>query len=177
MSATVTELEAVTLGCVATMGPCTAYKVRRQFQRSPSARFSGSAGAIYPLLKRLEKRGLVAARQADTGKRPASEYAITRSGRAALRGWLRASLDPQAIAADDPLRTRMMFLGQLEPAARLEWIDAAEKAVRSQDTLISEFEAVLPDTLGVELANDNARRLNRARLRWLKEARERWEAD
>ena len=48
--------------------------------------------------------------QADTGKRPAQEYSITRAGRSALRSWLGASLEPQMAFADDPLRTRILFL-------------------------------------------------------------------
>ena len=168
----VTELEAVTLGCVATRGPCTAYSVRREFARAPSARFSGSAGAIYPLLRRLEERGLLQSRSADTGKRPASEYSITRAGRAALRMWLRSSLEPADAFADDPLRTRMLFLDQLSPAARIEWVEAAEAAVRAQEGRIRAYEANAPDTVWVRLANENARRLNRTRLRWLATVRE-----
>lgn len=173
MATPVTELEAITLGCVARTGPCTAYRVRQQFQRSPSARFSGSAGAIYPLLKRLEQRGLVRSRDVATGKRPASEYSITPAGRSALRAWLRAPMAPREVAVDDPLRTRMLFLDELPPAARRKWLDAAEEAVRAQEQLIADFAAGSPDAPGIDLANENARRLNRVRLRWLADARER----
>ncbi len=168
----VTDLEAVTLGCVATQGPCTAYHVRHQFLQAPSARFSGSAGAIYPLLSRLEERGLMASREAATGKRPAYHFTITRSGRAALRSWLKSSLDPSAAFADDPLRTRCLFLDQLTPTDRDEWLETAEHAVREQEQLIADYEERAPDTVWVRLANDNARRLNRARLRWLAQVRE-----
>ncbi|MEM7305026.1 MAG: helix-turn-helix transcriptional regulator [Planctomycetota bacterium] len=174
MAIPVTELEAVTLGCVATLGPCTAYKLRQRFQASPSACFSGSAGSIYPLLERVEERGLVASRAADTGRRKALEYTITRSGRAALRAWLKSSLDAREVAADDPLRTRMLFLEELPAAARLAWLDDAEQAVRDHLALVDEFEGGGAQTLGAELANDNARRLGRARLAWLAEARARW---
>ena len=174
MSSDLTELEAITLGCVASQGPITAYQVRQQFLRSPSARFSGSAGAIYPLLKRLEKRAFVTSRKAPTGKRPAREYSITHAGRAALRAWLRTSLEPTEVVADDPLRTRMLFLDQLSPAARLEWLDQAEQAVRDQAELIANYEKEDAfDTPFAKLATENARRLNRARLAWLAHARER----
>ena len=167
-----TDLEAVCLGCVTTRGPCTAYFVRRQFQKSPSSRFTGSAGAIYPLLRRLEERGLLTAESTATGKRQAVEYAVTRAGRTALKAWLRSSLAPGDVATDDPLRTRMLFLEALPPAARLEWLDAAEAAVRAQADAIAAYEASAPETPFTRLANDNARRLDRARLAWLAKARE-----
>ena len=174
MSSDLTELEAVTLGCVASQGAVTAYQVRQRFLRSPSARFSGSAGAIYPLLKRLETRAFVSSRKAPTGKRPAREYSIMRAGRAALRAWLRNSLEPAEVVVDDPLRTRMLFLDQLSPAARLEWLDQAEQAVRDQTELMANYEKEnVFDSPFAQLATENARRLNRARLAWLSHARER----
>ncbi len=51
------ELEAVVLGLVWSDGPCTAYAVRRTVQASLSAQWSGSAGAVYPAVARLEQRG------------------------------------------------------------------------------------------------------------------------
>ena len=173
----VTDLEGVTLGCVATQGPCTAYHVRRQFQQAPSARFSGSAGAIYPLLRRLEERELVTSREVATGKRPALEYTITRTGRAALREWLHASLEPSTAFADDPLRTRILFLQELTPKARRAWIERAEDVLKEQEALIDAYAQSAEDTLWVRLANENARQLNRARLRWLAKAKEWLEAE
>ena len=51
------ELEAVVLGLVWSDGPCTAYAVRRTVQASLSAQWSGSAGAVYPAVARLEGPG------------------------------------------------------------------------------------------------------------------------
>lgn len=169
-STPLTDLEAAALGFVSSLGPCTAYRIRKCFLDSPSARFSGSAGAIYPLLSRLEERGYVTSSEVKTGKRPARAYAITRDGKQALRTWLR-DVDPAVTFADDPLRTRMLYLSELPPAARTAWFDDAEASIRSQEARIDAFAARLPATPFVHQANENARRLNRARLRWLEAAR------
>ncbi|HZE88705.1 MAG TPA: PadR family transcriptional regulator, partial [Verrucomicrobiae bacterium] len=63
------ELEGATLGVVWSEQPCTPYAIRRVFQTSPSPFWSGSAGAIYPLVERLETRGLVRAEATMTGRR------------------------------------------------------------------------------------------------------------
>ena len=47
-----TELEAAVLGVVWQDGPCTPYAIRQHFLESPAPRWSGSAGAIYPLVRR-----------------------------------------------------------------------------------------------------------------------------
>ncbi|MBT8484525.1 MAG: PadR family transcriptional regulator, partial [Phycisphaerae bacterium] len=165
------DLESVILGCVAVSGPATAYAVRRMFLDSPSARFSGSAGAIYPALRRLEQRRLVRSAATPTGARPARAYSITPAGRRELRAWLQTPLTPEAGFADDPLRTRMLFLSALSPAARRTWLDEAEACIRAQTGLVDDHDAAHSDDPWMTLAHDNTRRLNRARLRWIAEAR------
>ena len=54
-----TDLEQAALGVVWRDGPCTPYQVRKQFLDSPTPSWSGSAGTIYPLMRRLEDMGLV----------------------------------------------------------------------------------------------------------------------
>lgn len=57
-----TELEGTVLGLIALHPESTAYEVRREFQKSRTAHWRASAGAIYPLIERLVKRDLLAAR-------------------------------------------------------------------------------------------------------------------
>ena len=64
-----TELEGAALGVVVRDGPCTSYVVKEMFRGSPSEFWSGSAGSIYPLMRRLEERGLVASKRGSTGRR------------------------------------------------------------------------------------------------------------
>ena len=171
-----TELEAVTLGWVRSHEPATPYAVRTHCERSPSARFSGSAGAIYPLMRRLEKQGLLRSEAVSTGKRRGRAYRVTREGRRALKVWLQGPLEPRAMFSFDPFRTRMIYLGQLTPRERQRWLDDAEQCLHEQLRLVADYETEAGDDPFHRLANDNARRDIRARLAWLRAARAKLEA-
>jgi DNA-binding PadR family transcriptional regulator len=104
-----TDLEGAALAEVASRGAATSYVISQAFARSPSEYWSGSAGAVYPLIKRLAARGLLEPSAAASGKRQRIDYQITEEGRAALEGWL---LDAERAAGMgfDPLRTRLGHL-------------------------------------------------------------------
>src|SRR3954451_8504709 len=82
-----TELEGCVLGLVWANGPCTPYTLRKEFLNSPSPDWSGSAGAIYPLIERLEKRKLIRSAQHADGLRLSKRYELTASGLSKLRLW------------------------------------------------------------------------------------------
>ena len=101
-----TELEGAVLAVIARAGSMTAYAVKEEFRSSPSSFWSGSAGAVYPLLKRLECRDWVSSRDLSETKRPKREFRITAEGRRVMAAWLtdadRASLflvDPEGRVA------------------------------------------------------------------------------
>ena len=125
-----TELESCVLGVVWLRGPCTAYVVRQEFLVSESSHWSGSAGAIYPLLRRLEQERLIRARMHAWGKGKKREFEITDRGLEQLRNWIGPPL-PQWTAAPtfDPVRTRMSFLGALPAAKRAKFVAEARKNV------------------------------------------------
>lgn len=80
--------------------PASGYDVKRIFDSTPLAHFSSSPGAIYPALKRLEKRGLLSPRlDTTTETRPRRVYSVTDEGRAALTEWLR-----QPVTRDELVR-------------------------------------------------------------------------
>lgn len=166
-----TELEGITLGWIRGHEPATPYAVRVQFEQSPSSRFTGSAGAIYPLMRRLEKRGLLASEPTATGRRTGRAYRVTPEGTRALRAWLKSPLEPADMFTIDPLRTRVLYLQHLGPAERDAWVDKAERCLREQLALISDYEALHADDPFHRLANDNARRETRARLAWIRAVR------
>lgn len=113
-----TELEGAALGIVLRAGSCTPYAVRRAFGSSPSRFWSGSAGAVYPLVRRLERRRLLAARADHGDGRARRLLSVTPAGRRAFAAWL-LDADRAADFGFDPLRTRL-FYSDLVPAARLE---------------------------------------------------------
>ena len=109
-----TDLEGATLAEVARRGTATSYVIASSFAGSPSEYWSGSAGAVYPLVRRLTERGYLEAHAASTGKRQRSDYSITPAGRTALTRWL-LDADRAAGMGFDPLRTRLLYLDLVSP--------------------------------------------------------------
>lgn len=136
------ELEGFVLGLVWRHGPCSPYELRQQMQRSPSTQWSGSAGAIYPLIQRLERSGLVRSKARHNGKRERREYEVTEKGIRALQAWVGPPFADEAITvAHDPLRSRARFLGVLSKAERIKWIDAARLALDEVERRVLEWES------------------------------------
>lgn len=116
-----TDLEGAVLAEIAKRGVATSYVVTRAFAASPSEYWSGSAGAVYPLIKRLLARGMVTAQADADGKRPRLDYSLTDAGRAAMEEWL---LDAKRASGMgfDPLRTRLAHLELIDPKRRKKFL-------------------------------------------------------
>jgi len=154
--------------------PCTAYVVRRAFLDSPSSHWSGSAGAIYPLVRRLEKRGLVRSKARRADGRSSRLYRLTKPGLRELRTWLRPPLPPAAgLMNIDPLRVRVRFLEVLDVDQRLAVIDEATEKLRDY------LKQIEPEALQLKAVGEHFSYLIgrgavlsvRAQLTWLKEVR------
>jgi DNA-binding PadR family transcriptional regulator len=132
-----TELESCVIGVVWLRGPCTAYVVRQEFLVSESSHWSGSGGAIYPVLRRLEKEKLIRSHMHAWGNGKKKEFEITPRGVIALRAWIGPPL-PQWTAAPtfDPVRTRLSFLGALPPARRAKFVAAARENLAREIEII-----------------------------------------
>ena len=84
-------------------------------------------GVLYPLLARLEERGLVRSTERDAGGRRRRVYAATAAGRREFRRWLASEEDEgepigYGLYVDHPL-LKLLFAGELTPAqieAKLE---------------------------------------------------------
>ena len=159
-TADLTELEGVALGVIARAPGCTAYFVRREFQRSPSAEWSGSAGAIYPAIERLTRAGLIRARPLQRGV----GLDLTAAGRRAFMAWL-TDAARAAGPGIDPFRVRSGHLLSLPARARAAAIKALRAAIGAQIALTRDFldgsEAPEREALGLVLE------LQLARLAWL----------
>jgi DNA-binding PadR family transcriptional regulator len=140
------ELECFVLGLVWRHGPCTPYTIRRHLQESPSTQWSGSAGAIYPLVRRLEAQRLLRSRTAETGQRPARLYSITPRGLATLRAWIGPPLPRDAVTVTyDPLRSRIRFLDLLPAAQQRAWLSAARSALEEVLARVRQWEELHAD--------------------------------
>lgn len=168
------ELEGSVLGAIWRDGPLTAYALRTQFERSPTSWFSGSAGAIYPLVKRLERRDLIRARARRADARATRTLELTPAGLAALRAWIGPEVEPwMASVMLDPIRTRLQFIGALPPSQRERLLAAAEPALEAQAAELAKRRDGDRRDGPVEtwMATEGALMMTRARLRWVRWAR------
>ena len=166
------HLAYIALGVIARSGPCTAYAVMKEFRQSRSSYFSGSAGAIYPLVKRLEAAKLIKAEKSRMGSRTKKRYSLTEKGYARLRQWLSAPLPAEEISFNvDLLRTRVFFFDQLKPSERREFIVDAREKLRAQIEVHTNAANELrqaKNEFGV-MAVRSVMLIDQARLKWLDE--------
>jgi len=158
------ELEGCVLGCLWKHGASTPYAVRRMFLDSPSSHWSGSAGAVYPVLERLEQSGLVEATHAPRGERDGWTYALTGAGKRRFRAWLEPPFAPEIVSVPpDPLRTRLSFLGILSAARQARFSARALEALERELALLEARVEQDPDEARAHAA---ALQAMRARLEW-----------
>ena len=166
----ISELEAAVLCVLRRTGGCTPYRVRKALAQSPTPRFSGSAGAIYPLIRRMEKQGLVSTQADKTGKRTHRVAKTTTAGAKALRKWILTPDSRDFGIPFDPILTRVDMLASVSAT------DARTFLVRTIEGLEASLSEMKPALR--ELANFNppfsthagrcfAASL-RARIKWLR---------
>jgi DNA-binding PadR family transcriptional regulator len=128
-----TELEGCVLGEIWDKGPCTAYALRQEFLRSLNPYWSGSAGAIYPLVRRLEQQRYIRATDHANGRKQSKRYVLTAAGSRELGRWLGPPLAAETLGVPmDPLRSRLLYLQALPAAEQAEFLTAAEEGLRQQ---------------------------------------------
>lgn len=121
-----TELEGAILGVFRLSRDVTPYVVRRMFQHSLSAEWSGSAGAIYPAIRRLEAEGLIAGVSQKKDGRGTKIYTLTKKGLAAHDEWL-CDAERAAGPGMDPFRTRAALWAVLPAARRRSLMEELKK--------------------------------------------------
>lgn len=171
MHSTPSTLEAALLGLLA-RGPASGYELRKIFQTTPLGAYSDSPGAVYPALRRLEKRGFVAGR-VTTGGRRRKPWQITAAGRAWLRGWAARPVTAEDVAHDSgAVDLRLALLSNVTPA-RLpvflrEYSDAIDTHLASLISAAAELRDALPPSAACAL--DLGVHLFRARSSWCRRA-------
>lgn len=160
-----TDNEGSLLALMLRRQPVTAYQLLRLYEQSPVSSFNESKGSLYPLIRRLKARGLIAAEPIAGDGRKAERLSCTATGRAAARRWVK-ELEPRHILPDDPLRTKAISFELLDAAERRAWIGAARALAKAK---IAEVEAYM---IGLDLPYKEAIEANalgalQARLVWL----------
>lgn len=119
--------------------PRNGYALRKELDGSP--------GAIYPALRRLASAGLIEGRTEATGGRQKETFAITATGRRALREGLdrptieEVRRDPEAVAARLQFLSGAAAAAFLDEFARLSTACAADR--KGEEGLAAEYEAAM----------------------------------
>lgn len=129
---TLTTLEYIVLGLIGET-PQSGYSIITLLE-SGSHRWSGSPGAIYPILKRLEKQGCIMG-ETVYETRPRRVYRLSPTGEALLIDWLRSPLQwSEVFEARDLAMIKFLFAEKrLSRDEVLAWLDAYEKMTESSD--------------------------------------------
>jgi DNA-binding PadR family transcriptional regulator len=129
----ITDLEGAVLGVVGVKGPCTPYAVRKEFQKSVTPYWSGSAGTIYPVIERLSQRKLIKASSLTDDGRAGKLYTLTVKGKKILKDWLYPDVTSQLVGTPpDPLRSRIEFLELLAPEKRKGFLNEVRDGLEVQ---------------------------------------------
>lgn len=141
----ITELEGAILSEIHHRGQKTAFQIRRAFADSFSLEWKGSAGAVYPAVKRLESEGFIHAGEAQGG-RAARHLSLTEAGIAALNGW---ACDPRLAAnvGIDPFRLRSGIWDLLPASERTALFARIDAEIAAS---VAEMEAFLTQADPVE---------------------------
>jgi DNA-binding PadR family transcriptional regulator len=162
-----TELEGAILAEIHNGGHETAFQVRRAFANSLSLEWKGSAGAVYPAVKRLRARGFIAASTAHDN-RGALRLRLTASGTTALKAWACDAKLATSVGLD-PFRLRAGVWTSLDPKHRKQLFVSLREEILGSLPLFQETLATTDPLEKVRVIL--AIQVQRARLRTLA----RWE--
>jgi DNA-binding PadR family transcriptional regulator len=143
-----TRLEHVVLG-VLTNQPRHAYALKQRLAPGLPRENQINDGVLYPLLARLERRGLVTSTTegGDRG-RARRVYAVTAEGEAAFHAWLRSDEDEGGDLSYDlfigqPL-VKLLFAADLTPAQRRAKLASLTAAAQTRLRALQAIEAAPP---------------------------------
>jgi DNA-binding PadR family transcriptional regulator len=146
-----TELEGAILGVLVRAPAATAYRVRRLFQESRSAEWSGSAGAVYPAIRRLVAERMIKV-HAESDGRGTHTYELTPAGQSVYERWLcdvARAIGPGV----DPFRTRAPLWIGLPAATRRKLAKELKAALEEQrESLFEQLQSLdEDDAIGTRL--------------------------
>lgn len=157
------ELEGAVLSEIHHRHNRTAFKVRRAFQTSPSIEWSGSAGAVYPAIRRLVAAGLIESSPITTGRK-GSLLVLSEEGVAAVEAWVCDPVRATSVGVD-PFRLRAGLWRTLAPARRAKALRDLKQTV---DVELKRLTASIDELDPVEQARSEwSIQLQMMRLRWL----------
>ena len=178
---TPTSLEHALLGLLH-QGPQSGYDLRKIFEMTALGNYSGSPGAIYPALRRLEKRGLVEG-EVDSRRelRPRKLFRPTEAGRAEFREWLLRDIERGDVERRvDELMLRFAFHSVLDsPSSTLRFLSRFLEEVTQYVAELKRQRELFPEAtpLHPRLALAAGIEQYRACARWARQAIKRFEEE
>ncbi|MEN8145187.1 MAG: PadR family transcriptional regulator [Gemmatimonadota bacterium] len=154
--------------------PQSGYDLRKVFEETAMAGYSGSPGAIYPALRRLEHSGLIEGDVPDDTRRRRKEFRLTERGRAVLLDWLALPVTHDDVALRFPeLMLRFVFLSFDESdSLTLRFLERLESHLGEYIADLKVQREQLPLTMHGRLALEGGIASSEARHRWALEAQE-----
>lgn len=143
-----TSLEYIVLGLIG-MEPQSGYSVINYFEEGQYS-WSASPGSIYPMLKRLEKSGVIDGElEIETETRQRKIYRLTDVGERLLDDWLREvpKMRPFYEQRELGLLKFQFMEYRFNVAQTLEWLDAYLDTVRLTDAHRLSYQQALLDAL------------------------------
>lgn len=124
---------------------------------------------MYPLIRRLGDRGLLAVAKTSTDGRGTKRYSVTSEGRELVRDWITGLDDPKMIGVYDPIRSRLLNLSLLPKAAQIPWLEEMIELLKHQKKVIQKYEEqeFVGDARLYEIARVAMRQENELRINWL----------
>ena len=132
-----TELEGAILSEIQHRGQKTAFQVRRAFAVSFSLEWKGSAGAVYPAVKRLVQRGLIQASVAQGG-RATRTLSLTELGKEELMSWACDPIRASSIGID-PFRLRSGIWAELTTGQRKKVFTKIRKEIEVSIPILERY--------------------------------------
>ncbi len=164
-SSGLTDNEGSILGLVLRRQPISTYQLMRVFSQSPVTGLNESKGTIYPVVRRLKRNQLIAARKLEGDKRNTELLSCTKQGRSALRAWLK-QVDQTEMLLEDSLRTKLLSFELLSAKEQQKWISDAKAQLNAKIQEVESFGISLSIPFQ-DLVMENVQIFLNGRRRWL----------
>jgi DNA-binding PadR family transcriptional regulator len=149
--------------------PVTAYQIGKAFDASPVHTLNTSKGKLYPLINRLNDRGLLKAEEVRGDHRGTQRFCCTKVGKQALRRWVLTIREEHELL-HDPLRKKLQGFDLLSSTERLDWIASAHDRLSRRLKEVENWPSELEGVFGT-LVQASAKAALKARIGWLDSVR------
>jgi DNA-binding PadR family transcriptional regulator len=133
-----TENEGNLLALVVRTQPVTAYQLIRMYEQSPTPTISSSKGSVYPMIRRLTRRGFLRTEAVSGDRRNPETLHCTEAGLEAVRQWVKGLRSDHALIGD-PMRTRILSFDLLSRDEQIEWIVNAKALLEAKRQELDEY--------------------------------------